>query len=214
MLKRFDANVLLEADKGDGGGEGGNGNGDGKQPETKTFTQADVDRIVGERAKRAEESAIGSLLKDLGFEKPDDLKALVGEARKKQDAEKSELQKAQERIDALTKAKDTAEQERAEAIERANVTLMRAAVMAEAAKADYRIKPEALADVWTFVDRSGIKPKEGADGEFAGIGEALKALAKAKPYLVQDGNGHGTPRPGAKKPADQGKPEPRQGFTL
>lgn len=199
-------------------GGGGNPNGGGGKPEEKpadkTFTQADVDRIVGERAKRAEESAIGSLLKDLGFEKTDDLKTLIGDVRKKQDAEKSELQKAQESLAALTKAKEAADIERAAAIERANVTLMRAAVMAEAAKADYRIKPEALADVWSFIDKASIKPKDGADGEYTGIGDALKTLAKAKPYLVQDGNGHGTPRPGAKKPADQRKPEPRPGFTL
>lgn len=204
----------------DADGEGGNGNGDGKQPENgkppegKTFTQSDVDRIVGERAKRAEESAIGSLLKDLGFEKTEDLKTLVADAKKRADAEKSELDKANEQIATLAKAKDAADQERAAAIERANVTLMRAAVMAEAAKADYRIKPEALQDVWTFIDKTSIKPKDGADGEYTGIGDALKALAKAKPYLVQDGNGHGTPRPNGRKPADQGKPEPRPGFTL
>lgn len=208
--------VWFDAD----GGDGGNGNGDGKQPdggkppEGKTFTQADVDRIVGERAKRAEESAIGSLLKDLGFEKTDDLKTLIGDVRKKQDAEKSELQKAQESLATLTKAKEAADIERAAAIERANVTLMRAAVMAEAAKADYRIKPEALADVWSFIDKSSIKPKDGADGEYTGIGDALKALTKAKPYLVQEGERRGTPRPGARKPADQSKPEPRPGFTL
>lgn len=199
-------------------GGGGNPNGGGGKPEDKpadkTFTQADVDRIVGERAKRAEESAIGALLKDLGFEKPDDLKALVADAKKRSDAEKSELDKANEHIATLAKAKEAADKERADAIERANVTLMRAAVMAEAAKADYRIKPEALADVWTFVDKSSIKPKDGADGEYTGIGDALKALAKSKPYLVQDGNGHGTPRPGARQPAPQSKPEPRPGFTL
>jgi len=204
----------------DADGDGGNGNGDGKQPdggkppEGKTFTQADIDRIVGERAQRAKEAGISELLKDLGFENPDDLKTLVADAKKRADAEKSELDKANEQIAALAKAKEAADKERAEAIERANVTLMRSAVMAEAAKADYRIRPEALADVWTFIDKASIKPKDGADGEYTGIGDALKALAKAKPYLVQDGNGHGTPRPGARKPADQGKPEPRPGFTL
>lgn len=209
MLTGFDARAWMDAD----GGEGGNGNGDGKQPE-KTFTQADVDRIVGERAKRAEESAITTLLRKLGFEKPDDLEALVADTRKKQDAEKSELQKAQEQIAQLTKAQAEAEKARTEAIEKASVTLMRAAVMAEASKPEYRIRPEALADVWTFIDRGSIKPKSDADGEYTGIGEALKALVKAKPYLAVEGDGRGTPRPGTRKTTDQQKPEPRKGFTL
>lgn len=226
MLKWFDARVWLDADKDGGGaggeGEGGNGNGDGQKPEdkaAKTFTQADVDRIVGERAKRAEESAIAALLKDIGFEKADDLKAMIKAAKARDDAEKSELQKAQDAIAALTKAKENAEKERSEAIEKAGVTLMRAAVMAEASKPEYRIRPEALADVWTFIDRSGIKPKESAnggsaDGEYTGIGEALKALTKAKPYLAIEGDGRGTPRPGQRTPGDKTKPEPRKGFTL
>lgn len=205
----------------DANGDGGNGNGDGKPPvdgkppEVKTFTQADVDRIVGERAKRAEESAIGALLKTLGFEKADDLKATIDEARKRSDAEKSELQKAQEHITQLTKAKEEADRAQAEAIEKAQTTLMRAAVLAEASKAEYRIKPEALADVWTFIDRAVIKPKDGADGEFTGIGEALKALAKSKPYLVAEGDGRGTPRPGARQAGGQQKQEPaRTGFRF
>lgn len=64
-----------------------------------TFTQADVDRIVGERARRARESGLSDFLKDLGFEKADDLKALVQDARTRAEAEKSELEKAQGEID-------------------------------------------------------------------------------------------------------------------
>lgn len=51
--------ILFEADKGTGTGDAsGNNNGgnEGANSEAK-FTQADIDRIVGERLKRAEESA-------------------------------------------------------------------------------------------------------------------------------------------------------------
>jgi alanyl-tRNA synthetase len=74
-----------------------------------TFTQADVDRIVGERAKRAQEAAINKMLTELGFERPDDLKALVTDAKKRKDAEMSELEKAQVAIDAANKKAKEAE---------------------------------------------------------------------------------------------------------
>lgn len=77
-----------------------------------TFTQADLDRIVGERAKRAKEAALGDFLKELGFEKPDDLKALVTSAKEAEAAKLSELEKAQQRIAQL---EADAEKARAEA---------------------------------------------------------------------------------------------------
>lgn len=52
--------LLFEADKGTGTGDAsGNNNGgnDGAKTEEAKFTQADVDRLIGERLKRAEESA-------------------------------------------------------------------------------------------------------------------------------------------------------------
>lgn len=64
-----------------------------------TFTQADVDRIVGERAKRAKETGLSEFLKELGFEKADDLKALVTNAKAKADSEKSDLEKAQAELE-------------------------------------------------------------------------------------------------------------------
>lgn len=190
------------------GGDGGNGNGDGKKPEGKEppedkkppeakFTQEDMDRVAGERARRAEEATQKKLLESLGVKDPDEAKKLLEDARKAREQQMSDLDKAKAEAEQFKADKAKAEQERAEAIEKATVTLMRAAVLAEASKADYRFKPEALGDVWAFVDRAGIKPKDGADGEFTGISEALKALVKAKPYLVETGSRLGTPRTGA-----------------
>jgi hypothetical protein len=79
--------------------------------------------------------------------------------------------------------------------------LMRSAVLAEATKPDYRIRPEAMTDVWGFImaDKAllgKIKAKDGGDpGEFTGVSDALKDLLKAKTYmLAETGNGQGTPR--------------------
>jgi len=73
----------------DKGGNGGGQNGEAK------FTQADLDRIAGDTRKSAKQAAINDLLKELGFEKADDLKALVADAKKRKDDELSEAQKAQ-----------------------------------------------------------------------------------------------------------------------
>jgi len=64
----------------------------------KTYTQAELDRMFAERARQAE----SSLLKKLGFEKVDDVSAALGRLKSMEDGQKSELQKAQEQIAALT----------------------------------------------------------------------------------------------------------------
>ncbi len=191
MLKLFRPIICYDAPK-DGGG--GDPDGGGKKPEKepqpdpkdeRKFTQADLDRVAGESRKSGRETGLNDLLKDLGVEKADDLKALVSDTRKKQDAEKSELQKALEKIEELSKTAKSAEAKRDEALSKATERLLKAAVLTEAAKPDHKIRADALADVWTFLDRSAIKIKD--DGEtFDGIAEAIKAVVKAKPYLVDN----------------------------
>lgn len=70
-------------------------------PGTPAFTQADVDRIVGERAKRAKETAVNELLKELGFEKADDLKMIIDTERQRKEQEMSEVEKLQTKIQQL-----------------------------------------------------------------------------------------------------------------
>jgi hypothetical protein len=211
MLERiwFDAN----------GGEGGNGNGDGKLPDEQKppeakFTQADLDRILGERLARAEETTQKKLLDVLGVKDTDEAKKAIADAKALREQQMSDLEKAKAQAAELTAAKTKAETDAAEAIGKAQTMLMRAAVLAEASKPEYHIKADALPDVWSFIDRNSIKPKGDADGEFDGIAEALKTLTKTKTYLVEAGDGRGTPRPGA-KPKDQ-KPEKQSsaGYRL
>ena len=76
----------------------------------KQFTQADVDRIVGERAKRASEAAINKMLADLGIESADKLKAEIDAKRKRDEAELSEMDKLTQQLDALKADKEAAEQ--------------------------------------------------------------------------------------------------------
>ncbi len=66
-----------------------------QQGEERRFTQAEVDAMMGDRAKRAAEAALGKLLGEVGYESVDALKRDTVEARKKREAEMSEVEKAQ-----------------------------------------------------------------------------------------------------------------------
>ncbi|MCX2753087.1 hypothetical protein [Gordonia sp. 4N] len=92
-------------DGGDGGGDGNGSGGDGGEGgDGKTFTQADVDRIVGQRLARQPDE----LAKKHGFETFDQFTSAAGELKKIQDGEKTELQKMQDQITALTGQADQA----------------------------------------------------------------------------------------------------------
>lgn len=69
----------------------------------RTFTQADVDAIVGERAKRAAEAAVSKVLADIGYEKLDDLKKDTAAAKAAKEAEMTALDKANAAIEAEKK---------------------------------------------------------------------------------------------------------------
>lgn len=74
------------------------------EPE-KQLPQSEVDRLVGSARSDGRKAAVNDLLKELGLEKTEDLKALVKTVHDQQEAAKSDLEKAQS-------AKTTAEQER------------------------------------------------------------------------------------------------------
>lgn len=108
----------------DKGGHGG--------ADTQTFTQDQVNAIVGERARRASESAVAELLKTLGVENVDGLKALLTEAQQRKEAEMTEAQKAQaeaekarKEAEALKAALDAERQQRI--ADRRNARLVAAA---------------------------------------------------------------------------------------
>jgi hypothetical protein len=167
-----------------------------------TFTpeqQEALNKMFGERAEQGRRTGQTELLKELGFEKPEDLKAALAEATKLRDAQKTELEKAQ---DAAKKAQDAltaAQAEKDTALKSASERLMRAEVMTEAMKHNPPFADGALDDVWLFVDKSKIAEK---DGKFSGVAEAINEVAKAKAYLLKApaAKGPGTPGGGSGKP--------------
>lgn len=150
--------------------------GDGGSPdEGKTFTQADVDRIVQDRLTRERSK----------FADYDNLKTKASEFDKLQSEQMSELEKAQERAAAAEKAKTEAEIE-------ARQARTEAAVIAVAA--GKVVDPDAA---FRLIDPSQIT--YGDDGKPTNVTELLDQLIEDKPWLKP-----GLPPVAGEKPAGQG----------
>jgi|GEM_PF-2281663 len=192
--------MFLRNPEGDGAaggtsGDGTNGNGSGEGgaggQRTVTFTpeqQKVIDGLLGERAKRAEQSAVHALLKEFGAEKPEELKAALDEFKKLKAAQLSELEKAQQAAaDAQTKI-DAAEKAKADALAQAQTKLLRAAVIAEAVRLNF--DEAEISSVWLALQQDkklldSIKPKPDADDEFDGVAKAVEAIAAAHPKWLK-----------------------------
>lgn len=176
-------------------------NGDGTGEEKRTFTQAELNALFGERGRQAKQAAISELLKELGVEKPEDIKAALKKAKDAEAAQMTELEKAQaEKADALKKAEE-AEQARTTTEAKALERLMKAEVKIAAAQMGFNDP----ADAWLYIDRTAIKVTD--DDTFEGIDKALEAVVKSKPYLVKadnKGSNGGTP---TRKPRPNAQPE-------
>jgi len=129
---------------------------DGGQQSEKTFTQAQVDAIIAERLARQKAQ----------FKDYDELKEGANKWQKFLDDQKSELQKLNEQI-------ADAQRERDEALQQAQDRLIRAAFVAEAAKAGVA-HPE---DVYALADLSNVTLDEGEN--VIGVAEAVAAVVEA-----------------------------------
>lgn len=87
---------------GDGGGDDG-GEGDGEDKQTEVIP---LDKL-SKRLDRARREGASELLKALGVEDADALKALVESEKKRRDGEMTEVQKAKRDLEALAKERDT-----------------------------------------------------------------------------------------------------------
>ena len=114
-------NTFFSPDDGDGGtpppaaaeptGDGA-GKGDGATSnlnDEKIYSKAEFEAMFGPRAKRAEETAVKSLLGKLKFEKVEDLEQFLAESRQKADAELSELERLQKQMAEAPTAEAVAE---------------------------------------------------------------------------------------------------------
>ena len=119
----------------------------------RTFTQAELDRIIGERLARE-----GQKYTDY-----EALKAKAAEYDKAVEAQKTEAQKMADKA-------AQAQKERDEALERSQKRLIRSAFIAEAAQAGVA-HPE---DAYRLADLGGVKIDD--DDNVQGVAQAVKAL--------------------------------------
>jgi hypothetical protein len=143
----------------------------------RTFTQAELDRIVQDRLARAKMTPPADY---------EELKAAKARLDGIEEQNKTELEKAQTRAE---KAEQRATQIETEAKE----TRLRAAIIAEAAKPDRKVlDPEAVV---ALLDRTTLELDD--QGVPTNIAKAMDSLLEAKDYLVATSGG-------ARGNADQG----------
>jgi hypothetical protein len=152
----------------------------------KTFTQAELDRIVQERVARVKSDP------------PADYEALKASAKELAElkaAGQTELEKANDRVAAAESATAAEKASAAAALATANERLIQAAVLAQAT-AQKAITPEHM---HKLISTDAVTV--GDDGQVTGVEEAVKAFLEANPAHV--GNTQG----GSSGSADQGARE-------
>ncbi|MBI4496843.1 MAG: phage scaffolding protein [Chloroflexi bacterium] len=181
-----------------GGGEGNQGQntGDGGQGQQqqqqgqgagKTFTQEELDRVINERLARERDK----------YKDYEDLKKAKAKLDELDTANKSELEKAQE-----TARK--AEEQRTAALATANERLIKAEVKLKAVALNIVDADAAFA----LMDRAAVKVND--QGEVEGVEAALKALVKAKAYLVASTGGGSSATNGQRQQGQDGQETPEQ----
>lgn len=216
--------MFFDADNGGAGGGGGaGGDGDGNTgEEKKSFTQAELDKIFSDRLKNVKSNTTTEILQALGVDSLDAVRELVKKQKEADEANKTELQKAQEEA---AKAKDEAQklkQAQEAVMAQAQERLMQAEAMKLAIAykdaSGIGFRPEAINDVWLVLDRSQVKT--GDNGTFEGLKEAIEAVAKARPHWLVDSkqlqNPRGTPGGKNQSPNNQQNQQQtnRRPFTL
>lgn len=175
----------------DSGGAGGGTDQTTDEPKGKVYTQEQLDTMFADRAKQARGSAMTELFKELGVENSDALKSIITKAKELDDAQKTDLQKAKDDLEAAGKTladqKATYESEIAKLGTRVQDTEIKVAAGTEIKDKDGKVvRPKFRSDAYDVVlatiNRKDITEK---DGVYSGIEEALSELAKAKPFLLE-----------------------------
>lgn len=143
---------------------GDNPPGDDPPNYTAPATQADLDRIIGDRLARERAR----------FADYDEIKRKAAEHDAALEAAKTDADKA---IDAARSEGEKA------ATERVNERLKKSEARVLASAAKFRDPSDAVA----FLDLGKVAVNESGEVDEAAITEQLKALAETKPYLVDDG---------------------------
>lgn len=147
---------------------------DPKDP-PKTFTQAELDRIVTDRLARDRK----------GREDYDDIKAKLAALEEaeaeREKAKLSETERLEAEKAAALQAAEEAKTERDNALTAANQRLIKAEFRAVAR--ELNVRPDALDDAYKLADMTGVSVDD--EGNIVGVGDVVKALLTTKPYLAE-----------------------------
>lgn len=133
-----------------------------------SFTQDQVDALITKRLERERAKFAKQ------YEGFDDLKAKAAKWDKKEQADKSELEKMQEKL-------AEADRQRVAAENTARERLIKTDILLAAQRLNF-VNPE---HAWSLVDLAAITVSD--DGKVLGVEDALKALAETSGYLVGKG---------------------------
>lgn len=147
-------------------------------PPEKTFSQADVDRIVTDRLNRQKAQ----------FGDYDELKAKAARLAELETANQTETEKLQTQAQEAARRADEADRARQDALERARRQQLQSAVVAEAHRQGARDGEDvfALIDTTKFAVGDDGEYSTTADGRIAGVEETVKGLLDGKTYLRGD----------------------------
>jgi hypothetical protein len=147
----------------------------GEQRNGGGFTQEDVNKIAGTRAKEAKQAALNDLLQKAGAESVDQLLTAYNDYQAVQEATQTEA-------DRERKSREKAEAKAAEAQSRYTNTLRQYAF--RDALRDSGINPERIPGALRLADLDALEVDE--SGSVAGIEDAVAAVREASPEWFAD----------------------------
>lgn len=139
----------------------------------RVFTQEELNAIINDRLARERNK----------YADYDQLKTAAQKLKEIEDSQKSETEKLQEHLAELERQNKALQEARKQ-------DAIRMAVIAEAQRAGWRDPNDAI----RLLDADGIEITD--QGEVKGVSDKLKAIAKEKPYLLQQSGGVGATNPG------------------
>jgi molecular chaperone GrpE (heat shock protein) len=174
-------------DKDTGGGTGGIDGGDdqttaGEKTKNQPFITFPSEGSFMERLKREGRAQVNDLVKELGFEKLDDLKNLIKKQKETEDASKTDLEKAREQNRNLQ-----AENQRIKT--EAETVLKQTSLMMQATQAN--IKPDRMKAFLKLIDISNITVSDGIVDENSAK-TAVENVLKEFPEFLGKAEGEST----------------------
>jgi hypothetical protein len=115
LIRNWQDQILLEVDATEGTTTDTQPTKTGQSVEEKLFTQAEIDKLVGSTRKAARETGKKELLEELGIDSLDTLKNFLKAQKEKEESEKTEAQKALDKLAEMQKQLETERQARVEA---------------------------------------------------------------------------------------------------